>query len=195
MAIDRFRRLKGALGNAFVFAVGWTVGAFLLWFPLRQAGILPHIQVIDGIGIAIRFGVVGFITGFVFPTLMRFLYKGHRLQEISWWKFGLAGAVVAGLFVPTWMQVMNILTGGGGVPFALIRMDIVSTALLGAIASAISIKLAQYADRLFPDTVHEQFERITENIERLQAPRRDEAPRKERRLRDLLLRKPERDSY
>lgn len=189
MAVDRWRRLKGALGNAFVFAVGWSVGAFLLWFPLRQAGILPHIRVIDGIGIAIRFGVVGFITGFVFPTLMRFLYKGHRLQEISWWKFGIAGGIVAGLFVPTWMQTMNILTGGGGVPFALIRMDIVWTALLGAVASAISLRLAQYADKLFPATVHEQFERIAENIERLQAPTHTETPKKERRIRDLLLRR------
>ena len=188
MAGDRWRRLKGALGNAFVFAVGWTVGAFILWLLLRQANVVPHLNMLSGVGMSIRFGVVGFITGFVFPTLMRFIYRGHRLQEISWWKFGLAGALVAGIFVPTWMQTMNILTGGGGVPFALIRGDILSTALLGGVASAISIKLAQYADRIFPDTVHEQFERITENIERLQAPSHRDAPRKDWRIRDLLLR-------
>jgi hypothetical protein len=121
---------------------------------------------------------------------MRLIYRGHRLQEISWWKFGLAGGLIAGIFVPTWMQTMNILTGGGGVPFALIRMDIVATAFLGAVASAISIKLAQYADKIFPDTVHEQFERITDNIERLQAPSYRDTPRKHR-IRDLLLRKPD----
>jgi hypothetical protein len=190
MAGDRWRRLKGAFGNAFVFAFGWTIGAFIIWLVLRSAGVVPPLDVLSGIGMSIRFGFVGFLTGFCFPTFMRLIYRGHRLQEISWWKFGLAGGLIAGIFVPTWMQTMNILTGGGGVPFALIRMDIVATAFLGAVASAISIKLAQYADKIFPDTVHEQFERITDNIERLQAPSYRDTPRKHR-IRDLLLRKPD----
>lgn len=188
MAGDRWKRLKGAVGNAFVFAFGWTVGGFMIWVVLRQSGVIPPLRVIDGIGMSIRVGFVGFLTGFVFPTFIRLIYRGHRLQEISWWKFGLAGGLVAGLFVPTWMQTMNLLSGDGPVSFSLIRDDIVLSALLGAVASAISIKLAQYAEKVFPDTVHEQFERITDNIERLQAPSYRDAPTKERRLRDILLR-------
>src|SRR4051794_28579326 len=106
----RFRRIRGALGNAVVFAVGWTAGAFALWLVLRQARILPQISILSGVGIAVRFGVMGFITGAIFPSAMRLAYRGKRLSEISWVRFGIVGGIVTGLFVPTFMEVMSALS-------------------------------------------------------------------------------------
>lgn len=158
----RFRRIKGAIGNAFVFAVGWTVTGFLVWLLLRQARFVPNLSILDGIGMSIRVGVMGFITGAVFPTFMRYAYRGKRLSEISAGKFALVAGIITGLFVPTFMQVMNILSGDGMVPFALIRMDIVMAAAFGALAAGVSLKLAQYADKLFPDTFQYHLDRLEE---------------------------------
>lgn len=172
VAEGRFRRIRGALGNAVVFAVGWSIAAFVLWLPLRQAQLVPQISFLSGAGIAIRFGLMGFITGAAFPTLMRLVYGRKHLSEISWVRFGIAGGIVTGLFVPTFMQSMNVLSGDGMVPFALIRLDILWTAVLGALVASISIKLAQYAEKLFPETFQYHLDRL-ERITRLTAGERD----------------------
>lgn len=90
----RFRRIKGAIGNAFVFAAGWTVTGFIVWLALRQAQIVPPLSILDGIGMSIRVGFMGFITGAVFPTLMRYAYSGRRLSEINAGKFALVAGLI-----------------------------------------------------------------------------------------------------
>jgi hypothetical protein len=158
----RFRRLKGAIGNAFVFAAGWSITFFIVWLLLRQARFVPDLSILDGIGMSIRVGFMGFITGAVFPIFMRYVYRGRRLSEISAGKFALVAGIITGLFVPTLMQATNILSGDGMVAFALIRMDIVMVAAFGALAAGVSLKLAQYADRLFPDTFQYHLNRLEE---------------------------------
>jgi hypothetical protein len=161
MAVDgRYRRIKGAIGNAFAFAVCWSIAAFILWFPLRQLGILPKISILSGVGIAIRIGVMGFITGAAFPSIMRVAYRGKHLAEISWVRFGIVAGIITGLFVPTFMETMSVLTGGGIVPFSLIRLDIIWCAVLGAIAAALSLKIAQYAERRLPETFQDHLDRL-----------------------------------
>lgn len=159
-ADGKFRRLKAIFGNAVVFGIGWGVTGFLLWLVLREVGAVPRMSIIDGVGMSIRVGGMGFITGAAFPSIMRIAYGGKRLSEISWLRFGLVGAVITGLFVPTLMQTMNVLSGDGMVPFNLIRTDIVLAALLGGIAAALSLRLAQYADKLFPDTFQDHLDRL-----------------------------------
>src|SRR3954469_8348298 len=161
---ERFRRIRGVFGNAVVFAVGWTVGAFTLWLVLRQARIVPHLSILSGVGIAVRFGVMGFITGAIFPGVMILAYRGRRLSEIGWVRFGIVGGIVTGLFVPTFMEVMNVLSGGGGVPMRLIRLDIVLAAGLGAVMAAFSLKLAQYVSARFPDTFQSHVDRMERKI-------------------------------
>jgi len=161
MSVDgRFRRIRGALGNALVFAVGWSIAAFATWVVLRQARLVPPLSVLDGIGMSLRFGVMGFITGAAFPSIMRLAYRGKRLSEISWVRFGIVGGIVTGLFVPAFMQTMNVLSGDGMVPLALIGSDIVLAAGFGAGVAALSLKLAQYADRRFPETFQDHYDRL-----------------------------------
>lgn len=165
MSIDgRFRRIRGALGNAVVFAVGWSIAGFATWVVLRQARIVPPLSVVDGIGMSVRVGVMGFITGAAFPSIMRLAYRGKRLSEISWVRFGLVGGIVTGLFVPAFMQTMNVLSGDGMVPLALIGSDIVLAAGFGAGMAALSLKLAQYAETRFPDTFQNQVDRMERKI-------------------------------
>ena len=156
----RFRRIKGAIGNAVAFGICWGIASFFLWFLLRQAGILPKLSILSGIGMSIRIGFMGGIAGLVFPSIMRLAYHGRRLAEISWLRFGLIGGIITGLFVPTFMETASVLTGGGLVPFSLIGTDIILAAVLGAIAAAFSLKIAQYAEARFPETFQDHLDRL-----------------------------------
>lgn len=158
------QRLKGAIGNAFVFAAGWTVAGFITWLALRTIQVIPPLSMLDGLGMSIKVGFMGFIVGAIFPSIMRLIYAGRRLSEISALRFGFVGALVVGLFVPSFMIGMNLLTGDT-VPFALIRGDIVYSALFGGIAAGLSVKLAQYADKLFPETFQHHLDRLEKMTE------------------------------
>jgi hypothetical protein len=79
------------------------------------------------------------------------LYRGRRLNEMSALRFGLGGGIMAGLFVPLFLQAMSLLSGGGPVPMELIFDDAVLAALFGAVAAGGSLKLAQRAEPLLPE--------------------------------------------
>ena len=117
-----FRRLRGALGNALVWGVGWVTVGLALLATLRVVGVFtfPWVELIS---FAIRLGIVGAVTGGAFAVVIRLLYHGRRLSEISWVRFGLGAAVVTGLFVPLFLQTMNLLSGDGLVPWELVLDD------------------------------------------------------------------------
>ena len=110
------------------------------------------------IPLAVKFGVVGTIAGAAFSVVVSVFYHGRRLSEISWVRFGIAAGVVTALFVPAFLQTMNLISGSGLAPWGDILDDIPATALFGAIAAASSLRLAQFADKAFPDP-QDQFER------------------------------------
>jgi len=149
---DIWRRLRGALGNAFVWGVGWfTVGllAFAVFAVLRVVGILPStFSWVEALGLAVRMGIVGAVAGGAFAGVIGLLYHGRRLSEISWVRFGIGGGVVTGLFVPLFLQTMNLLSGDGLVAWNLVLDDAVWTSVFGAVAAGGSLKLAQLADAL-----------------------------------------------
>ena len=140
-----FRRLRGALGNALVWGVGWFTAALVLFATLRIAGIFT-VSWTDILVTAGRAGIVGGVAGGAFSIAIRLLYHGRRLSEISWVRFGIGGGVVTGLFVPVFLQIMNLLSGDGLVPWALVLDDIPLTAVFGAVAAGGSLRLAQYAE-------------------------------------------------
>ena len=146
---DIVRRLAGAARNAIVWSVAWFALAFVTLLAMRTIGVVvpASIGVLDALGMAIRVGIVGGITSGAFSAFMSFAYRGRRLAEISWPRFGLAGAVVAGVFVPAFMIGANLLTGGGLVPFSAIRSDIVIATIFGGVAAGASMWLAQRACR------------------------------------------------
>jgi hypothetical protein len=108
---------------------------------------------------------VGALAGAAFSTFISMAYRGKRLSEISATKFGLGGAILAGAFVPAWMQTMSLLTGGGLVPFNLINSDIVMATVFGGVTAFGSMLLAQRDEAKNPTTVQELLERMeTESL-------------------------------
>jgi hypothetical protein len=144
------RRVTGAVKNAVMWGVAWTALAFVTILGLRTLGVVvpSYIDWLDALGMSLRLGVMGGITGGAFSLFISQFYRGRRVSEIDWARFGLGGAIVAGLFVPTFLIMANLMTGGGLPRLGAIGDDIVIAALFGGIAAGGSMWLAQRAERL-----------------------------------------------
>ena len=146
MSVDMwFRRLRGLMRNALVWGAGWSAFSLAVFATLRLAGV-SHASWTQGLGLAARFGIVGAVAGGAFSTIIRLVYHGRRLRDINWVRFGIAGAVVTGVFVPLFLQTMNVLTGDGLVPWRLVLDDALWTAVFGGVVAGGSLRLAQRAE-------------------------------------------------
>jgi hypothetical protein len=145
------RRLRGAAGNAVVWGASWAALGLAAFAALKVAGILSGtVSWADSLFIAVRFGLVGGISGGAFSLVIGLLYQGRRLSDLRAVRFGIGGGIMAGLFVPAFMQAMNLLSGDGMVPMRLVLDDAPWAAVFGAIAAGGSLKLAQRAHALLP---------------------------------------------
>jgi hypothetical protein len=140
------KRLRGTVVNALVWGLGWSTAGFAVFVVLRLAGGLPDaVSWTEGLVLALRLGLIGGIAGAMFAGVIRLLYRGRRLSEISWVRFGIAAGVATGVFVPLFLQTMNLLSGDGLVPWRLVLDDGVWTAVFGAAAGGGTLRLAQHA--------------------------------------------------
>jgi hypothetical protein len=139
------RRLRAIFRNAVVWGAGWGTLGFLTTLVLEATGAVKGVGVLDAVGMGVRIGVVGGVAGVLFSSLISVAYRGKRIQDISWVKFGLGGAVVSAVGLPLFMQTASLLTGGGLVPWRHLYSDIALFAVFGGAAAALSMKLAQVA--------------------------------------------------
>jgi MFS family permease len=102
--------------------------------------------ILAGIAWGVRFGIVGAVIGAVFAIAIGLRYRGRRLADINPVRFALLGAVVGGVGVPLFLQMMNVLTGGRLIAWGLVSDDAVWASVFGAAAAAGSILLARRAD-------------------------------------------------
>jgi hypothetical protein len=154
-------RLRATIRNSVVWGIGWGIIGTAVATAMRLIDKIPvgH-AVLDGIGMGIRIAVIGAISGAAFFAFIGIAYRGKRLKEISWRRFGLGGLVVAGLFVPAFLQTMNLLTGGELVAWNLLSDDFVFSALFGGITASGTMILAQRAEAAHPVTVQELLDRM-----------------------------------
>ena len=149
MSDGTIRRLRAALRNALLWGLGWSAAGLAMLLILGALGRLPDADAwLEGLGIVLKLGIWGVFSGIAFAGLMRLLYHGRRLSDISWVKFGLLGGVATGLFVPLFMQLLNVLSGDGPVAWHLVTDDAVWATVAGALAAGGSLKLAQRAQAL-----------------------------------------------
>jgi hypothetical protein len=140
------RRLRGVARNALVWGAGWFVAAMVMMTAMRAFGMLPAgVRWIDEVGMAIKFAIFGVLAGAVFSSVVRVVYRGWRLSEMHALRFGLLGAAVTAVFVPLFMQTMNLLSGDGLVAWSLVLDDVPFTAIFGGLAASGSLWLAQRA--------------------------------------------------
>jgi len=157
----RFPRLRAAIRNSVVWGVVWGGIGTAVASAMRIADNIPLPgALLDGLGMGIRIGFMGGIVGAAFFAFIGVAYRGKRLSEISWKRFGIGGAILAGLFVPAFLQTMNLLTGGELVPWNLVFDDVVFSALFGGITAGGTMLLAQRDEAAHPVTVQELLDRM-----------------------------------
>jgi hypothetical protein len=142
------RRLAAAARNAVAWGVAWFALAFVTILGLRTIGVVvpPTIGVLDAIGMSIRVGVVGGLAGSAFAAFIGLFYRGRRLSEINWVRFGIGGAIVAELFMLAFFAITNLASGGGFPRLDDILSDLIVAAAFGGISAGASMWLAQRAD-------------------------------------------------
>ena len=141
------RRLAGALRNGVVWGAAWfglaMAGFGVLWLVKDNP-----VSLLDAIGMSIRIGIVGGLTGGAFAAFISFFYRGKRLSDISPVRFGIGGGIVALAFMMAWLGLGNLLTGGSVPPWQDINSDLFYATLFGGIAAGASMWLAQRAPAL-----------------------------------------------
>lgn len=158
---NRFPRLRATFRNSVVWGVAWGTLGTAVASVMRLIDKIPFGHaLLDGLGMGIRIGIMGGIAGAAFFAFISVAYRGKRLAEISWQRFGLGGAIVAGLFVPGFLQTMSLLTGGGLVPWHLVADDFVFSAVFGGITAAGTMILAQRDEAAHPVTVEQLLDRM-----------------------------------
>lgn len=145
MADSFFKRLGGAIRNAVVWGAAWFALTVATVTVLHLAGVATSqgFWLLDSIAIGMRAAVLGGIAGSAFSAFISLFYRGRRVSQINWMRFGIGGGIVTGLFVPTFFVVANLLSGDGMPALANIDEDIVLTAIFGAITAGGSMWLAQ----------------------------------------------------
>lgn len=156
-----FTRLRAAFRNAVVWGVGWGAIGSAVAMAMRFIDNIPFRNaVLDGLGMGIRIAFIGAIAGTAFFAFISLAYRGKRLRDISWIRFGIGGAILAGLFVPAFLQTMNLISDGSMVPWNLVFDDLIFSAVFGGITAAGTMFLAQRHEAAYPVTVQELLDRM-----------------------------------
>ena len=123
------------------WAVGWApIGALVG----STIGALLGLPVLGfAVNYAELFGVMGFIGGTMFSTVVRIADGGRRFDELSLPRFGLWGAT-GGMVLGALAVGINIVGLGGITPLTLAVVG--AAGLLGAASAAGTLVLARHAD-------------------------------------------------
>ncbi len=159
------RRVTGAAKNAVVWGAAWFLLGMGVFGVANLTGVGPaDVSLLDAIGMSIRVGVMGGITGGAFSAFIGTFYRGRRLSEINWLRFGIGGAIVGGSFVGAFLVSANVLSGDGLPALRDILDDIVIGTGFGGATAAATMWLAQRGERVSGGSEYELEHRDVERL-------------------------------
>jgi hypothetical protein len=141
------RRLRGTLGAALIWGIGWT-GLGLAVSAVKLAALAaldaPVAELAPVVlGSALRWGLFGVVAGVLFALPLRRLgRRAGSLQALSARRASLWGGI-AGAVLP--LGVMASLTGGAGVPGAAALLYVGVGVAFGSATGAGTVALARRA--------------------------------------------------
>jgi hypothetical protein len=144
-------------------AGGAIVAAFALFDPRPGIESLPErlgIALFAAVSWGVRFGIIGAVIGTAFAAVIRFGYQGRRLADINPLRFTLLGALIGGAGVPLFLQMMNVLSGGGPIAWGLVTDDAIWSTVFGAAVAGGTIMLARRGVERAAPSVEGQVSRV-----------------------------------
>ncbi len=157
------QRLRGALGNAVVWASTWFVAAFPLTGVIYLFGYFGSQPFwLTAWGTAMSLTGIGFLAGGAFSLFLGIAGRNHRLHDLKPLRFALGSGITAGLVIPAFGIIVNTL---GGFPIPLGATVVVASvaAVLTGITALGQIKIAQNAlspGEPSPDVLEPGVERL-----------------------------------
>jgi hypothetical protein len=100
MIKNLFRRLRGAFGNAVVWAGTWFLAAFPLHVLYWVFGIRYDPFWEGALGTMLIYGGVGFLAGGVFSLYLSIAGRNQGLRELKPGRVGLGSALTVGVVIP-----------------------------------------------------------------------------------------------
>ena len=140
MIKNLFRRIRGAAGNAVVWAGTWFLAAFPLhvayWvFGLRYGPFWER-----ALGMMMLYGGVGFLAGGVFSLYLSLAGRGQRLMELRPGRVGLGSALTVGVVIPG-------LTWFFGDPQISLASGLIISSTIGVLAGATALAQVRIAQK------------------------------------------------
>jgi LytS/YehU family sensor histidine kinase len=139
------RRLRGALGNALVWGVGWFAAGLALILGLA---LIPPVTPLEwgfwryALGGAASIATVGAITGGAFSAYVAATYRDKRLGDLNPARFAVWGGVVSIMMA---LVIVSLLNADSGWPLRLAEVipTILISGTLGGLTGFGSIRMAQ----------------------------------------------------
>jgi hypothetical protein len=144
--IDKFGTLRGALANGLLWGLGFAAcGAAMLSAIWITGHAPPRADPLAIVVLSIKFGFFGVFSGIAFSLLLALLRRREATLGMGWVRFAVIGAVATGLFVPSFMQFLNIVSGDGPVPMRDVTDDAVWATAFGGVAAVLTYAVARRA--------------------------------------------------
>jgi hypothetical protein len=148
-----FRRLRGAFGNAMVWAGTWFLAAFPLHVLYWVAGIRYDSFWEGALGTMLTYAGGGFLAGGVFSLYLSIAGRNRRLKELNPGRVGIGSAITVGVVIPGLVWFF-------GNPQIDLLSGIIISSTIGAFAGGTAlaqVKIAQRALKAVEDGPEELF--------------------------------------
>jgi hypothetical protein len=100
MIKNLFRRLRGTLGNATVWAATWFLAAFPLHVMYWVLGVRTGPFWETALGMMLTYAGGGFLAGALFSVYLGIAGRNQRLAELNPGRVGLGSALTVGVVIP-----------------------------------------------------------------------------------------------
>ena len=138
------RHARGILFHGLAWSAAFATLSALFLGALFLGGDLPEASSKGGpAGLVARFAIWGFLCGVFFASAAALAYRRRPLPDGGTVRFAIVGGLASAAFVPLFMQLLNVLSGGGLVPWRLVLDDAVWAAILGAAGAVLYLGLAR----------------------------------------------------
>lgn len=137
-------RFHGAVRNAVLWGLGFGAIGLLVSLPAlpdETPGGMLRWQIVASL--AVRFAIFGVLCGALFWWVTGLLFERAAFARFGRVPVSLGGAVGTAVFVPLFMQTMNLLSGEGPVPWPLVLDDSVWAFVFGGAAALGSLELTR----------------------------------------------------
>jgi hypothetical protein len=143
---------QGGVRIAVLWGLGFgAIGFVLAWFAVSGTEAQSVSQSVSqaapqwqlALSLAVRFAIFGIICGTVFWWITGLLIERAAFARFGRIPVALGGAVGTAVFVPLFMQTMNLLSGDGLVAWSLVLDDSVWAFFFGGGAALGSLELAR----------------------------------------------------